>query len=508
VRLFAGTFAPFGWLFCQGQILSITNNEALFSILGTLYGGNGVTNFALPDFRMRIPVDSGQAPGLSPWDVGEMLGVTQVTFATTEIPAHTHSLPPPYGVSGSTGGSQPRENWKPSLGFTCLINIEGLYPLATQTVFEPFLGQMPLFAGNYAGNGAAIASGQLLPISQNTALFSLLGTNYGGDGQITFSLPDLRGRTPMGIGQGAGLTTRSLGQKQGQEIVTMTAPQLPAHDHIVSFAPPFGYVTGTTGSNQPQNLVQPSIALQFLIATNGEVPSITVTATNKMIGEIQLYAGTNVPGGWAPCNGQLLQVSAYPALFSVISNSFGGDGTTTFALPDLSGRVSVGTTNEQPGAKYGAEQAAMTLAQMPAHTHLVPALDYDRWATYFGLSGVNAAFDADPDGDGVKNGFEWATASNPTNAASVNRLQITSASDTLQIQFNRNTNATDVSFLLQRTTNLFNPNAWTAIVTNIAGAWQSPTGIVETGINPVNVSVSVVPTNPPAADYRLKIEWP
>ena len=108
---------------------------------------------------------------------------------------------------------------------------------------------------------------------------------------------------------------------------------MPAHQHTV---PSLGIMTGFTGSNQPQTLLQPSLAVQYLIATNGEIPSTSVQATNEMIGEIQLYAGTNTPGGWAPCDGQLLQIADYPAVFGVISNYFGGDGNTTFALPNLS----------------------------------------------------------------------------------------------------------------------------------------------------------------------------
>jgi microcystin-dependent protein len=506
VVLFAGKFAPNGWSFCDGHLLSISNYTALFSLLGTFYGGDGMTNFALPDLRMRTVVNVGQAPGLQNWDVGEWQGTTQINFTVPEIPAHTHSLPPPYNISGTNGGSQPHQIIKPSLALTCVINVEGYYPLSTQSVIEPFLGEMQMFAGNF---GVAIATGQLLPIDQNEALYSIVGTNFGGDGQITFALPDLRGRTVMGVGQGTGLTSRSLAQKSGSENVTMTEAQLPAHQHTVSLLPPFGYVTGTTGSNQPQNLIQPSLALQFLIATNGQVPSTSVQPTNKFVGEIQPFTATTVVvDDWTPCNGQLLSVSAYPDLFSVISNTFGGDGITAFALPDLRGRIPIGSANGQPGAQYGAEQAAMTLAQMPSHTHPVPRLDFDRWISSFGISNAPAAFDADADGDGVPNGFEWATGGNPTNAASANPLLISPAGDTVNIQFNRNTNATDVNFVLQRTADLTNPNGWTGIATNLTGPWIPPAGVIESGDNPVSVSVSDARTNLPAAEYRLKVTWP
>jgi microcystin-dependent protein len=97
---------------------------------------------------------------------------------------------------------------------------------------EPFVGEIRMFAGNFAPRAWAFCNGTLLAISQNQALFSLLGTNYGGDGRTTFGLPDLRGRVPMHQGQGPGLTPRFLGQKFGAETVTLTPDQLPSHTHV------------------------------------------------------------------------------------------------------------------------------------------------------------------------------------------------------------------------------------------------------------------------------------
>ena len=96
---------------------------------------------------------------------------------------------------------------------------------------EPFIGQINMFAGNFAPRGWALCDGQLLAISQNSALFSLLGTNYGGDGRTTFGLPDLRGRLPIHAGAGPGLTNRNIGVKAGQETVQVSPAQLPSHDH-------------------------------------------------------------------------------------------------------------------------------------------------------------------------------------------------------------------------------------------------------------------------------------
>jgi microcystin-dependent protein len=101
---------------------------------------------------------------------------------------------------------------------------------------DQFVGEIRVFPFTFAPTGWALCNGQLLPISQNTALFSLLGTTYGGDGRSTFGLPDLRGRAPLHPGQGPGLTPRQLGEMGGAESVVLTESQLPAHTHDVRVA--------------------------------------------------------------------------------------------------------------------------------------------------------------------------------------------------------------------------------------------------------------------------------
>ena len=101
---------------------------------------------------------------------------------------------------------------------------------------EPWTGQITMWGCNFAPRGWAFCDGQLMAISQNDALFSLLGTIYGGDGRTTFGLPDLRGRTPISSGTGPGLSPRPLGQKSGAENVTLTANQIPSHSHTLNHA--------------------------------------------------------------------------------------------------------------------------------------------------------------------------------------------------------------------------------------------------------------------------------
>lgn len=111
IRLFTGNFAPKSWAFCQGQLLPIAQNTALFSLLGTTYGGDGRVTFALPDFRSRIPVGAGQGPGLSYYQLGQIAGTQTVTLTSANLPLHTHPITgtvrmPASGVTGNTDTAQ------------------------------------------------------------------------------------------------------------------------------------------------------------------------------------------------------------------------------------------------------------------------------------------------------------------------------------------------------------------------------------------------------------------
>lgn len=160
ISLFAGNFAPRGWMFCNGQTLPIAQYSALFALLGTTYGGNGQTTFQLPDLRGRVPLGNFQGPGLSNYSLGQQGGTETVTLLSTQIPAHNHPLqastaapstPTPANASlptgssriyaaggasqalnlssiGNTGGSQPHPNMQPYLALNYIIAVEGLFP--------------------------------------------------------------------------------------------------------------------------------------------------------------------------------------------------------------------------------------------------------------------------------------------------------------------------------------------------------------------------------------------
>lgn len=161
IILFGGNFAPRGWAFCNGQLLAIASNQALFSILGTTYGGDGRTTFALPDLRGRVPLHPGTGPGLTTRQLGEKSGVERHTLSDAEMPSHTHKakaqqgngssenptglLParnpagiPEYGATAdadmsaaaiaAAGGSQSHNNMQPYLGVNYIIALVGVFP--------------------------------------------------------------------------------------------------------------------------------------------------------------------------------------------------------------------------------------------------------------------------------------------------------------------------------------------------------------------------------------------
>ncbi len=118
---------------------------------------------------------------------------------------------------------------------------------------DPFIGEIRMFAGNFAPRSWAFCDGQLLAVSSNNALFALLGTIYGGDGRTTFGLPDMRGRIPVHQGQGPGLSDRRIGAKGGAENVTLTANQMPSHNHAMNASGTAGTADGPAGMVQAGN---------------------------------------------------------------------------------------------------------------------------------------------------------------------------------------------------------------------------------------------------------------
>ncbi|MGH1457542.1 MAG: phage tail protein [Paracoccaceae bacterium] len=407
VKFFAGFeyAVPGDYHVADGSILSINQNQALFSLLGTTYGGDGRTTFALPDLRGRAVVGS-VAGGAR---MGTRSGAPFVTLNESHLPEHSHTTADSL-TTETAGGGQAFDHSQPTIALSYEAVVNGLYPSrsggGSGSAPEQTMGFVTIDAALDQGSGldraSVVANGQLLPIAHNTALFSLYGTMYGGDGRSTFALPDTGETLIVGAGSAAGLTPHAVGAEFGAETATLTTAQLPSHSHDDE-----GTETGATGGGGGFSNVDPSLSMTYLIATQGIYPSSGSGAGSDaaFLGEIALFGGNFVPSGWMQAAGQLLPIAQYSALFSLMGTTYGGDGRSTFALPDLVGRTAIGAGNTylglgslRLGQILGEEFTTLSTAQMAQHDHEViraapvplPAAGWMLFAALGGLGGLAA----------------------------------------------------------------------------------------------------------------------
>ena len=440
IRMFSFVFAPKGWALCNGQLLPINQNQALFSLLGTTFGGDGRVNFALPDLRGRTPIHVGSGHTL-----GERGGEQAHTLSIAELPdAHARGStassahgtrsrptgklswrPTPHrrdlrrrrrtcvamnpGSVTNTGGSPGAPQHAAVPDAELLHRAAGHLPVARtrgDAMAQPYVGEIRMFAGNFAPAGWMFCEGQLLPISENETLFQLIGTTYGGDGESTFALPDLRGRIP--IHQGNGFILAETG---GAEEITLTVNQIPAHTHPLLGRPRHGHQATARPSNvlahvheprhlqrrtrQPVNMVAAGDRAGRRQPAAHELPAVpvrrlhhfavrdlpvarprrSITMADPFVAEIRIFPFNFAPKGWAWCDGQLLPLVQNTALFSLLGTTYGGDGKSNFALPDLQGRAPMhpgqgpGLSLHDLGETGGSETVTLLESEIPAHSH-------------------------------------------------------------------------------------------------------------------------------------------
>jgi len=317
VHMFAGSFVPDGFAALQGGLLGASSTSSAYrGAVGSLWGGNGATTWGTPDAVGRSLIGASAANPL-----GSAVGTPDVVLGPNEFPASQGGLAQPFG------------NVQPSVSVRYLTSTQGLFPGTSHqpaTSGMDILGSVMPFVGTTLPRGWAEADGTLLPINQNQALFALLGTSFGGNGQTNFALPDLRGRIPIGAGG-----SFAVGDVIGESMTTLVDANVPA---------------SLGGAGQPFTNYQPSLALAFSLADAGPFPAQQFnedcacyqpygTAT-AYLAELMMYAFTPTVG--INTVGSVRPIATNQALFALMGTSYGGNGVTNFALPDLRDRTVIG----------------------------------------------------------------------------------------------------------------------------------------------------------------------
>ncbi|EFL87715.1 tail fiber protein [Ahrensia sp. R2A130] len=287
----------------DGQLLSIASNSALFSLLGTNFGGDGRTTFGLPDLGDKLLI------GKSSSQPGALAGSDTTQLTTANVPV------------ADGGGGQTFS--------TAEESVEIMWVIDTQSDGTGFpAGTMRAFATNFAPRGFLEADGRTLQISDHPELFSAIGNTFGGDGLTTFQLPNMEGRTPYGADG-----TAPLGTQGGSSEQTLTTSLIPV-------------TSGGDGNSYDDR--DPFVALTPIVVTQGLFPSRDFSpAQGTVLGEVVWIAGSTIPQGFALADGSLLPIAQNSALFSLLGTQYGGDGRTTFGLPDLTGASMVGNDTDR-----------------------------------------------------------------------------------------------------------------------------------------------------------------
>ncbi|RTE86078.1 MULTISPECIES: phage tail protein [Gammaproteobacteria] len=284
IRLVAWDIIPNWWQRCDGSLLPLNQNTALFSLIKTTYGGDGTTSFAVPDLRGRVPICVQKPSNNQPQiNLGQLLGEESVTLTKEQMPIHDHSLMmsttqgdsnDPAGrsigaaqlggfISGSSnqivqlssaavaqsGEGKAHNNMMKSVALNYIISLQGLYPENAPPIGQSlaFMGEIQAFPFNQIPKGWLVCDGSSVSNSEYGWLFNLLGHKFGGSGD-NFNLPNLIHCAAIGYGQGPNLTERAFAESLGENECTLEVEEMPSHDHWWMMA----NVPGTETS-PPQN---------------------------------------------------------------------------------------------------------------------------------------------------------------------------------------------------------------------------------------------------------------
>jgi microcystin-dependent protein len=193
--------------------------------MASTHSANGITETNISDWTTAASwgnhATQGYINNASETENGDLMSFDGTNWVSKKL------------VIGNTGSNSAINIQQPYLTLNYSIAIVGIFPSRSSS--EPFIGEIDLYAFDFAPRGFALCNGQIMPISTNSALFYLLGTSYGGDGMTTFALPDLRGRVVIGQGTGPGLLPNNMGQKGGSPTITIGVANLPAHTHNIIY---------------------------------------------------------------------------------------------------------------------------------------------------------------------------------------------------------------------------------------------------------------------------------
>lgn len=327
----------------NGGIYSYNSNPAMASIVGNIYGGTTGQSYALPDLTGKVIVSPGSAPSIYGSTTNNPLGGVQgnpgnlVNLSQQQLP---------YSLGGFM---LPMSTAQYGQALNYVIQIEGMYPQGPDTVST--LGNIYPFLGTQAPAGFAFCDGSQLPISQYAALYALIGNTYSpGFNPQSFNLPNLIGTIPVGVGG----QYYWPGETGG---------------HATTSIYPWNIGNGNFGTLQTS---QPTLSLNYIISTVGTNQPVS---NLPMLGQITLYAGSRPADGWVVCNGQLLQISQYNNLYQMFGTTYGGDGVTTFAVPDLRDRTVIGSGTGLPiGTVSGKSSIALTSSNYPTIVIPIPGI--------------------------------------------------------------------------------------------------------------------------------------